>query len=309
MRIGIDHGGMSIKAGLVNENYEIIYKDSVVTDVAHGGEKIVSDIIGLIKSILEKYPDSHVDGIGIGVPGHVDKEQMVKNCNNIPLSDIDLRAEIKAATGIEVGVDNDANVAALGEVLAGAAKEYHDAVMITIGTGIGSGIIINDRILRGCNGAAGELGHDVIVKGGIPCNCGRNGCYEKYASATALIEYTKEAMRSEPDSVMWELCGGDIEAVNGKTSFDAWRQNDPAGIAVVNRFISYLALGIVNVVNIFQPDAVILGGGISKEGDTLIGLIEDILVRERYSQSGVQSKLLIAKLGNDAGIIGASQLV
>ena len=309
MRIGIDLGGMSIKAGLVNDNYEIIYKDSVVTDVEHGGEKIVADIIGLIRSVLDQNPGCSVDGIGIGVPGHVDKEQMVKGCNNIPLNDVDLRTEIKAATGIETAVDNDANVAALGEVLAGAAKKYHNAVMITIGTGIGSGIIINDQILRGCNGAAGELGHDVIVKDGIPCNCGRNGCYEKYASATALIEYTKEAMMREPDSLMWSLCGGDIDAVNGKTSFDAWRQNDPAGIAVVNRFISYLAVGIVNVVNIFQPDAVIIGGGISKEGNTLIKLIEEVLVRERYSQSGIQSELLIAELGNDAGIIGASQLV
>ncbi len=155
MRIGIDLGGMSIKAGLVDENYQIIYKETVPTDLEHGGEKIVSDMIKLIQSVMDHNPGCQVDGIGIGVPGHVDKSQRVMNCNNIPLENLDLRGEIKAATGIEVGVDNDANVAALGEVLAGAAKEYQDAVMITIGTGVGSGIVINNRIYRGCNGAAG----------------------------------------------------------------------------------------------------------------------------------------------------------
>lgn len=308
MRIGIDLGGMSIKAGLVDEALKIRYKTTVPTDVKSDGDKIISDMIGLIRSVINENPGCEIAHIGIGVPGYVDKKQMVQNCNNIPLTHVDLRGAINQAFHVPVSVDNDANVAALGEVLAGAAKDYNDAVMITIGTGIGSGIIIGKQIYRGCNGAAGELGHIVIEKGGILCNCGRRGCYEKYASATALIEQTKQAMTEHPESIMWELCNGSIDAANGKTAFDAWRKNDAAGTAVVNRFISYLSTGMINIVNMFQPEAIILGGGISKEGKTLLDLIYPCLEQERYTRNGSQTDILIAQLGNDAGIIGASQL-
>lgn len=308
MRIGIDLGGMSMKAGLVDEKLEIIYKETAPTDVDSGAEGIMYDMIALIHSVMEKHPDCQVDGIGIGVPGYVDKQQMVKNCNNIPLENVDLRGKISAEFGIPVSVDNDANVAALGEVLAGAAKEYQDAVMITIGTGVGCGIVLNNQVYRGCNGAAGEIGHKVIVADGIPCNCGRRGCYEKYASATALIEATREAMQEHPESAMWKICDGSLDNANGKTAFDAWRENDAVGTAVLQKFISYLVVGIVDIVNLLQPEAIIIGGGISKEGDTLLKMIQPQLKKERYSKEGIQTEILIAKLGNDAGIIGASQL-
>ena len=310
MKIGIDLGGMSIKAGLIDDALQIVHKESVPTDTQNGKEKLASDIVELIESVRRKYPEVEISGVGIGVPGHVDKNNgLVYNCNNIPLEHINLHEFVNARTGLAAWIDNDANVAALGEVLAGAARNYSDAVLITIGTGIGSGIVLNNQIYRGCNGAAGELGHDVIVAGGRPCNCGRRGCYEQYASATALIEDTRAAMRANPDSLLWSLVEHDLQKVNGKTAFDAWRQGDPVGTTVVEAFIYYLGVGIINIINNLQPEAIIIGGGISKEGDTLLNLLAPIVAHERYSQAGVQTELVIAALGNDAGIIGASQII
>ena len=299
---------MSIKAGLVDDAYQIVYKETAPTDVENGMEKLCADIIALIERVCKKAPEGTVESIGIGVPGDVNKYTgRIVYCNNIPLEDVDLRGEIERATGIPTRINNDANVAALGEVIAGAAREFSDAVMITLGTGVGSGIIIDNKIYLGCNGAAGELGHEVIVVDGLPCACGRRGCYELYASATALIRMTREAMELHPESKMWEIAG-DLSAANGKTAFDARRAGDPAGSQVVETYVKYLAAGLVNVINIFQPEAIIIGGGISKEGDYLLDLLSDIIKRERYSRGEHQAKLLIAELGNDAGIVGASQL-
>ena len=307
MRIGIDLGGMSVKAGLVNDEMKIVYKEAIPTDIENGKEKLAQDIIDLIKRVAEK-ADGKVESVGIGVPGDVDKfTGRIIYCNNIPLADIDLKGEIEKQTGIPCFINNDANVAALGEVLAGAAKNYKDAVMITIGTGVGCGIVMDNKIYLGCNGAAGEIGHHCIEVDGLQCACGRKGCYELYASTTALIRMTREAMEKNPDSKMWEIAGS-IEKAGGKTAWDAMRANDAAGIAVVDKFIRYLAAGLVNVINIFQPEALIIGGGISKEGEYLLKPLREFIFRERYSRGKIQSDIVIAELGNDAGIVGASQL-
>ncbi len=306
MKIGVDLGGMSIKAGLVNDDFEIIYKETAPTDICDA-KALCDDIISLILRVAQK-SDEKIESVGIGIPGDVDKiTGKVIYCNNIPLNNFDLRAVIEDKTKIPTFIGNDANVAALGEVLAGAAKEYKDAVLVTIGTGIGCGIVMNNEIYLGCNGAAGELGHHIIEADGLLCNCGRRGCFELYASATALIRMTRETMQKNKTSKMWALAEK-IDNVNGKTAFDAYRAGDDAGTEVVLKFIKYLSAGLVNVVNIFQPEALILGGGISKEGKLLLDLISPIIERERYSRGDVQTELLIAKLGNDAGIIGASQL-
>ncbi len=308
MRVGIDLGGMSVKAGLVDDNYNIVKKDSVVTDI-NSGEQIINDIIMLCERMKAATPDGKLDSIGIGVPGHVDsKSKMVLYCNNVPISNIDVRAKVEEACGVKTFIDNDANVAALGEVIAGAAKGYDSAVMITLGTGVGSGIVINRRIFVGCNGAAGELGHMVIKEDGLPCNCGRHGCFELYASATALIRQTREAMVNAPDSIMWKYCEGDIFKVNGKTAFDALRAGDETGTRVIYQFVRYLAVGVVDMIDILQPDAIIIGGGISKEKDYLIKPLEKIVEEERYSKGDTQTKIIVAELGNDAGIIGAAYL-
>lgn len=309
MRIGIDLGGTNISAGLVNEAFEILSKHSVPTRSDMGESAIINDIIGLIEKIIEENPGITITSIGIGVPGQVDRSTMtVVYCNNIPFKNTDLKSPIENAVGIPVSVGNDANAAALGEVLAGVAKNYNDVAMITLGTGVGFGIVLDKYIYEGYNGAAGELGHDVIVVDGLPCNCGRRGCLELYASATALKRYTKEAMENTPDSIMWELCNNSVSNITGKTAFDAKREDDKAGIAVVDTYIKYLSVVVVNVVNVFQPEAIIIGGGLSKEGEYLLSPLREIMERERYSRGDKQTRLIAATLGNDAGIIGAAML-
>ena len=205
--------------------------------------------------------------------------------------------------------DNDANCAALGEAVAGCGKGVKDFIMITLGTGVGSGIIVNGKLVTGLNYAAGEMGHTVIVYNGEQCNCGRRGCWEKYSSATALITQTKDAMRRNASSVMWDMVDGDITKVTGRTAFDAMRKGDEVAKKVVDKYIGYLACGISNIVNIFQPEILAVGGGIGNEKENLLTPVRKILASERYSiHAKKQTALRVAELGNDAGIIGAALL-
>ena len=212
--------------------------------------------------------------------------------------------------GIEnVYVDNDANCAALGEAQAGSGHGAKDFIAVTLGTGVGSGVIINGKIVAGVNNAGGECGHSVIVVDGEPCTCGRKGCWEAYASATALINQTKAAMEKYPDSVMHELVKANGGKVDGRTAFDAMRRGDIAGIKVVDAYVKYVACGLINLVNIFQPETICIGGGICNEGETLLRPLRRYIDSERYSvYSKIQSKIVKAELGNDAGIIGAALL-
>ena len=190
--------------------------------------------------------------------------------------------------------------------MAGAAKECSSAVVITLGTGVGSGIIINGKMLNGFNYAGGELGHMVVNYGGRECTCGRKGCWEAYCSATGLISMTKEAMEADKGSAMWKIAGS-LDKVDGKTAFDAMRLGDKSGSKVVDTFISYLACGLVNVINIFQPEMICIGGGICKEGHYLLDPLDKIINSDSYSRfSDKKTVLCTAKLGNDAGIIGAA---
>ncbi len=209
---------------------------------------------------------------------------------------------------LEVHVDNDANCAALGEAYAGCGNGAQDFVAITLGTGIGSGIIANGKIINGVNLAGGEFGHMVIVMDGEQCTCGRKGCWEAYASATALIRQTEESMKLHPDSIMHELAAKEGK-VTGRTSFDAMRMGDIAGIRVVNNYIKYVACGLINIVNALQPEIICIGGGICNENETLLKPIRNYVQAERYSiHSKLQTKIVKAQLGNDAGIIGAAIL-
>ena len=216
---------------------------------------------------------------------------------------------LKTRTGIDFFLENDANAAAYGEFVAGAGKGTKDFVMITLGTGVGSGIIIDGKIQSGFNNAGGEVGHTIIQMNGEMCTCGRQGCWEAYASATALIRQTKQAMLKYNDSIMWDICEGDINNVNGITAFDAMRKGDFAGKEVVDKYIYFISVGLVNAVNIFQPQMVCIGGGISKEGETLINPINDYLKGENYARY-LDEKVVVkpALLGNDAGIIGAAYI-
>jgi glucokinase len=310
--LGIDLGGTHIAAGIVDENMNIIIKASIPTNLPRPLIELMQDIADLSKRIIAevKLQDSDIAWVGVGTPGSVNiATGVVEYANNIKFINYPLKEILGKLMNKTIYVENDANCAAYGEYMAGAAKEAKSAVVVTLGTGVGGGIIVNNTILNGYNNAAGELGHMVIEYNGRPCNCGRNGCWESYSSATALIVMTKEAMLSDKSSIMWKLAEGSIDKAGGKTAFDAMRQGDKTGTSVVDKYISYLACGLVNVINIFQPEILCIGGGVSKEGDYLLKPLNVIIEKERYSRNSIkQTTLCIALLGNDAGIVGAAML-
>ncbi len=313
--LGIDLGGTNIVAGVVDEEYNILSKASRKTNIPRSGEAICDDMAAVAKEALEKVglTIDDVPWVGIGAPGTINRGNgMVEYANNLYFHNLPMQQMMEERLNKTTIIENDANAAAYGEFVAGSAKGSNSAIAITLGTGVGSGIIINGKIYGGSNYAGGEMGHMVIVAGGRECTCGRRGCWEAYASATGLIALTKEAMmecQGNPDSVMWNLVEGDIDKVSGRTAFDAMRAGDEAGQKVVNQYINYLACGIVNAINIFQPDTICIGGGISKEGENLLRPLRAYVERERYSKySSKQTNIVTAQLGNDAGIIGAALL-
>ena len=311
--IGIDLGGTNIAVGLVNENNEIVLKGSVPTKADREISLVIDDMAALCLKVIADagLSVSDIEHAGVSSPGTVNPETgVVVYANNLNMHHVPLAKMLSERTGIkEIFLANDADAAAYGEAVAGAAKGAKDSVMITLGTGVGGGIIIDGKIYSGFNHAGGELGHTVIEKNGRPCSCGRHGCWEAYSSATGLIKMTKEKMREYPDSKMWELCDGDIEKAGGKTAFKAARAGDAAGKAVVDAYVGYLACGLTNMINIFQPEILSIGGGVCNEGDYLLDPVKKIMFSECYSRDGVpQTEVRIAKLGNDAGIIGASAL-
>ena len=308
MKIGIDLGGTNLAGGLVSDDGKLLFKTSVPTVCDKGETGLMEEILRVINLLLENEAAKNVTSIGIGVPGHVDeKKGLVVLCDNVPFKNTLLAEFITKKTGIPCYLGNDANAAALGEALVGCAKDYDNAVMITLGTGVGSGLIFNKKIFSGCNGSAGELGHVSLFPDGIECSCGRRGCFELYASATALKNQTREAMKINPESKLWKFAKT-LDSVTGKTAFDAMREGDKVGAQVVSDYIHYLSIGVLNLMNLLFPDAIIFGGGISREGEYLLRPLRKIIEKECYSTYGRQPALLIAELGNDAGIIGAAFL-
>lgn len=309
-KLGIDLGGTNIVAGVVDENYKILATAKRKTDCPRPADAILDDMAAAALEAIEaaglKVED--IEAAGVGTPGAIDPVRgMVCYANNLAFYDVPMAQMLKDRTGIDFYIENDANAAAYGEFVAGAGKGTKDFIMITLGTGVGGGIIIDGKIYSGSNYAGGELGHTVISMDGEMCSCGRQGCWEAYASATALIRQTKQAMIKYPDTVMWELCGNDINAVNGLTAFDAMRKGDKAGKIVVDKYIEYIAVGIANNINIFQPEIICIGGGISKEGDNLIEPIKRYVEGDNYARfMESKAEIKVAELGNDAGIIGAA---
>jgi glucokinase len=314
--IGVDLGGTNIAVGIVNENYEIVKKGSVPTLAQRGPEPIVHDMAELCKKLLAECNVSMSDlaGAGIACPGTVNPVTgIVEYANNIKFSDFPLVELFSKEMNIpeeNVKIGNDANLAALGEAVAGAAKGSASSVMITLGTGVGGGVILDGKVLTGCAFGGAELGHAVIEMNGKPCSCGRKGCFEAYCSATALVKLTKEKFEACPDSLMREMCDNDVNRVGGKTAFAAMKKGDKAGAEVVETFISYLACGVANYINIFQPEVLTIGGGVSGEGDNLLIPLREKVCKETYSKDNtLKTDLRIATLGNDAGIIGAAAFV
>lgn len=310
--IGIDLGGTNIKVGLVNEKYEIVAKASAPTNLPRSAEEIVKSMVDTMWKALNeaKVTIGEVNSVGIGTPGVANRNSgtVLYSCN-LGFKNTNLRELFSKFLKIPLYVENDANAAAFGEVLAGAAKGYKDVVVVTLGTGVGGGIIIDGKIYTGFNFCGAEIGHTVIEHNGRQCSCGRKGCFEAYSSATALINMTKESMEEHKDSKMWEIAGGSLDGVDGKTAFDGMRADDQAAKEVVNMYIDYLGCGLTNIINTFQPEMLLIGGGICKEGENLTKPLNEIIRRDSYCVDAERiTKLDICKLGNDAGIIGAAAL-
>lgn len=311
-RIGVDLGGTNIAVGVVTEDLKIIGRGKVKTKCPRPAEEIFDDIAVAIDMALKdaKITMDEVISVGVGTPGSVNKSNgYIEFANNLDFNKVPAKEMLEARIGKTVYLDNDANCAALGEAIAGVGKGVGNFVAVTLGTGVGSGIILNGKIVSGINYAAGEMGHMVISVDGEQCNCGRRGCWEQYASATALIAQTKDAMRHDHDSKMWQLVNDNIDCVSGRTAFDAMRMGDKTGKAVVDRYIYYVAAGVINIINALQPEIICIGGGIGHEGDTILEPIRTHVKRERYSiYAAKQTKIMPAELGNDAGIFGAALL-
>lgn len=310
--IGIDLGGTNIAAGLVNEDYEVVYKTSVKTNIPRPPKEIADDMISLVKKILDdnKLTLEDINSIGVGVPGTANLETgILEDANNLQMENVPLVNWLEEGLKEKVYFENDAKAAAWGEYLAGAGKGSNSLVAVTLGTGIGGGIIMDRKIYRGVNFASGEIGHTVINFNGIECNCGRRGCYEVYASATALINQAKDAMKENINSLLWEKCNQNLENLDGKMFFQAVAANDIVALKVLEQYNYYLSIGITNIINTFQPDVLCIGGGISKVGNLILDPLRSMVSSKRYSQnSKKQTKIVTAKLGNDAGIIGAALL-
>ncbi len=311
--LGIDLGGTNIAAGVVDEEMKLRYKTSIPTEVAGGVEHIVERMAEAARLAISGagLTEDQIKSIGIGSPGAIDPEKgEVIYANNMGFSHTPLAKLLGTYfPGKAVYVENDANVAAWAEAKCGAAAGSKDSVTITLGTGVGGGMILDGKLYSGFNHAGGELGHIVIREGGRPCSCGRKGCWEAYASVSGLIATTKEHMQNHPESMMWELADGSMDKVNGLTSFDAMRKGDPEGQAVVEEYLNSVATGLVDIINILQPEILCIGGGISKEGETLLKPVVAYAKKEMYARfNDVHTDIRIAMLGNDAGIIGAALL-
>lgn len=310
--LGIDLGGTNIAVGVVDENYKILARAKKRTRVPCEPDDLCEQLASAALETLDnaKITIDDIPWIGVGTPGTVNRDTgTVEFSNNLYLHNYPLRDLLQKRLNKKVIVENDANAAAYGEYKAGALRGAENGLAITLGTGIGSGIIIGCKIYAGFNYAAGEIGHTVIVFNGRHCTCGRNGCWEAYASATGLIALTKDAMQEANDhnSPIWVLANDDFNNVSGRTAFDAMRAGDPVGKAVVEKYISYLGCGLSNCINTFQPDILCIGGGICNEGETLLKPLREYVAHETYSINTSRKTMLCkAQLGNDAGIIGAA---
>ena len=310
--IGIDIGGTNLKAGLVDEGYQITAARKMplkFESMEQMGETLAEMAIALAEE--NNIPRDQVASVGMGFPGPVDnKRGVVVKTVNIPIRSMPVAEMFHRHWDVPVHLGNDADCAALGEFYHYEDKNIESLILVTLGTGIGTGIILGGKIHTGINGCAGEGGHIVIVHNGDQCTCGRRGCWERYASANALIRQTIAAMDEHPDSAMWGLAGGALNRVDGRTAFEAMRKGDATARAVVDQYLEYLGEGLSNFVNIFQPEVIALGGGVSHERDEdLLVPLQSMVLEQCFGREAEKHpKLVKARLGNDAGIIGAALL-
>lgn len=310
--LGVDLGGTNIAAGVVDENCHIIARDSVPVREGHNADTVLKDVVEIASRTARSagFCLGQFTSLGIGMPSMIHpKTHLIMNSNNLGWQNIPVFEYLQKYTDMPVYIENDANCAAYGEMLAGAGRYYDNAVMLTLGTGVGGGIIMDRKIYKGADQLGAELGHTKLVYNGELCTCGLRGCLEAYCSATALIRQGKMALKENPGSLLQDLCAGQPELITGKMIFDACARNDETALHVVDQFIDYLTAGISSFIAIFRPEAVILGGGIAEAGEMLLRPVNERLFSQTYSaaQMGVP-QVIKAQLGNDAGIIGAAML-
>lgn len=305
--IGIDLGGTNVAAGLVSEDGRLLGHYSEPTP--RGAEQVADAIAHAARMACAAAGAEVSDACSVGVasPGSIDPEAgVVEHAFNLGMDHVPLAGMVGARLGLPAVLENDANAAALGEFVAGAGKGYTSLVAVTLGTGVGSGAVLDGKLFTGFNYAGMEAGHMVIRRGGRPCTCGRRGCWETYASATGLIRSTREAMEAHPDSALWKLAST-LEVVNGRTAFDAAQAGDAAARQVVEEYEADLACGLANLINILQPEVLCLGGGVSRQGENLLAPVRALLDQEEFTRdAGRRTKVCEARLGNNAGIIGGA---
>lgn len=313
-RIGIDLGGTNIAVGIVNDEHKIMIKKTAPTLAKRAPEEIVADMARLCTEVCNELGIGldDIGNVGIASPGIANAaDGCVEYANNLPFLRfpiVRLLADFLKVDKEIIKIANDANAAAWGEAVAGAAKGTANSIMVTLGTGVGGGIIIDNKILTGFNSAGGEIGHIVIEQDGALCGCGRRGCWEAYSSATALIRMTKEAIEECKKTGRYTSMS-QADRISGRTACDAMRAGDEVAAEVYGKYIKYLATGITNLINIFQPEVISLGGGVSNEGQSLIDALLPLVRSEQYGGDVVAlTEIRIATLGNDAGIIGAAAL-
>ncbi len=308
--VGVDIGGTGIQAGVVNKDGKILFRKECFTNVDSGFDSVMDDVNNLVRELLKEnnFEIEDIESIGFGVPSFINKKGLV-TCVNLGWYEVDfMRALNNRFRESKVYAENDATVAALAEFKFGSMKNKDIAVMYTLGTGVGGGIIINGKAITGAHGMGSEIGHTIIGENYFDCNCGNNGCLESFCSATAIIKHAQKLINEGSESIILDMANGNAEKINAKMIFDAFRKNDEVAVLTINRFKSYLARAMANMINILDPDVISIGGGVSRASDIILDGIEDLIRNYILYKKEEFANIVCATLGADAGIIGAAFL-
>ena len=309
--LGIDLGGTHMAIGVVNKDGSIIAKAETPTLPERPYQELVSDMVKCMRTAMQEanVTEDEIASIGIGIPGTADRNGVVIFCTNLGWHNIPLREEIQKHINKPVYIDNDANVAGWAEYAAGVSRGTDTSVFLTLGTGVGAGIVINGKLWAGRHNVAAEYGHLVInADDGEPCTCGKSGCTERYCSATAIIRMGREACEKNPGCLLETRCGGDLNKLNAKIIIDAAKEGDAIAMSVFNRYANYLTIAVNNIISFLDPDMIVLGGGVSHAGQFLLDAINERLPKYLMYPTLETPAIALAELGNNAGIIGAALL-
>lgn len=308
--LGIDLGGTNIKAGLVNHFGEILINDQIPTEVSAGLDKMLENIITLSKRILEKGKEQNlvVQSVGVGVPGPVDHNGVVIKCVNLAWPVVPIAQILEKALNLPVFAGNDGNIAGIGEYEVGALKGVDVGVVLTLGTGIGGGVIVNGKCQIGSHSIGAEIGHMIVGENFYDCNCGRNGCLETFSSATALVNYVKKQMGEGRETILRDLSKDGLEAIDGFMIMNEAKAGDLVSLEAVDRAANYLGIGIINLMSVIDPERVAIGGGISKAGEWFFEKVRESAIKYRYFKDFPIPEIVPARFGNEAGIVGAAML-